>query len=224
LCSIDENIVTLEKTCLARTKSSGNQFHFALTGNPNSKRELKFIMVHDSPFSIRRIVEPDNLEIAKVIRDCLIEFGANGPGYAWQDPELDEMYQAYQRLDSVFLVVEQLGANGARSIVGGGGIAPLAGCDTKDAIEDQKRLQEKVCELQKMYFAPSARGKGLGEKILLMLLEEAKSLGFTQCYLETLKRMDAANGLYRKMGFQAVDSPIGNTGHCSCDYWYLKQL
>lgn len=181
-------------------------------------------MINDSPFSIRPIAESDNLEIAKVIRDCLIEFGANGPGYAWQDPELDAMYQAYQRVDSVFLVVEYQEANVARKIVGGGGIAPLAGCASKILGEDQDRSQEKVCELQKMYFAPSARGKGLGEKILLMLLEEAKGLGFTQCYLETLKRMDAANGLYRKMGFKAVDTPIGNTGHCSCDFWYLKQL
>jgi putative acetyltransferase len=36
--------------------------------------------------------------------------------------------------------------------------------------------------------------------------------------------MDAAQVLYRKMGFQQICQPLGNTGHFACDHWFLKDL
>ena len=39
-------------------------------------------------YKIREIEEKDNKKIEKVIRDCLIEFGANHEGTAWADPNL----------------------------------------------------------------------------------------------------------------------------------------
>ena len=156
-----------------------------------------------------REVEPaDNLRLAEIIRFCLEEFGAVGPGFAWSDPEVDSMYETYQVDRAIYLVIE----NEASKIIGGGGIGPLAGGN------------EKTCELQKMYFDPEARGKGFGEKLLTRLLGLATEYGYEQCYLETLKHMDAANGLYRKMGFEPVTKPMGDTGHCGCDFWYTKSL
>ena len=35
---------------------------------------------------IREIEEKDNKQVEKLIRTCLIEFGANKPGTAWADP------------------------------------------------------------------------------------------------------------------------------------------
>ncbi len=58
-------------------------------------------------------------------------------------------------------------------MVGGGGIAPLAGSESD------------ICELQKMYFLPAIRGKGLAKKLALMAMEQAREMGFKRCYLET---------------------------------------
>jgi putative acetyltransferase len=75
-----------------------------------------------------------------------------------------------------------------------------------------------------MFFRPIARGFGLGQKLLTLLLTEARKRGFKKCYLETLDRMEAANALYRRNGFEAIDGAMGNTGHCSCDSYYLLKL
>ena len=55
-------------------------------------------------------------------------------------------------------------------------------------------------------------------------LTKAKEFGFEFCYLETLPYMNAARKLYRKVGFQDLDTPMGNTGHYSCDLWMIKNL
>jgi putative acetyltransferase len=43
-------------------------------------------------------------------------------------------------------------------------------------------------------------------------------------YLETLKSMEAARRLYRRFGFEALDGPMGATGHSSCNYWMSRKL
>jgi putative acetyltransferase len=146
-------------------------------------------------------------DIAKVIRQVLIEYGANGAGFAWEDPELDELSKAYADDNALYLVIIQDG-----QIVGGGGISPLASGDND------------VCELQKMYLLPSARGAGLGKRLLTALLDFARSHDYRQCYLETLASMSAANHLYNKMGFKKLSSPLGCTGHGGCDTWYALPL
>jgi putative acetyltransferase len=55
-------------------------------------------------------------------------------------------------------------------------------------------------------------------------LEKAKTIGFENCYLETMPYMDAAQALYKKNGFVNLDKPMGNTGHYSCPVWMLKKL
>ena len=81
---------------------------------------------------IRLIKEKDNLEVEKLIRDCLIEFGGNKPGCAWEDKDLGQFYQVYQPKNKQYLVVIK-----DNHVVGGCGIGPLDGI-------------EGICELQKI--------------------------------------------------------------------------
>ena len=60
--------------------------------------------------------------------------------------------------------------------------------------------------------------------LLEKLLDKAKKMGYDQCYLETMLRLPEANSLYKRFGFELLAKPIGNTGHYSCDAWYLKKL
>lgn len=156
---------------------------------------------------IRKIESSDDTQIANVIRSVLIEFGVPKVGTAYEDTALDCMTQTYSKQTSVYYVVDKEG-----KIIGGAGIAPLSNYDGN------------VCELQKMYFLPEARGLGLGKLMIETCLVKAKEMGFESCYLETLPYMKAATKLYGNMGFASLEKPMGNTGHYSCNVWMLKKL
>lgn len=49
---------------------------------------------------------------------------------------------------------------------------------------------------------PEYRGKGLGEKLLVAVMDTAKSLGAESLTLEVRVSNNVAKGLYRKLGFQ----------------------
>ncbi|MFN7045115.1 MAG: GNAT family N-acetyltransferase [Flavobacterium sp.] len=156
---------------------------------------------------IREIQQKDNESIAKVIRDIFHELDAPKVGTAYADPILDTLFEVYQAPRSIYNVVEKDG-----KVVGGCGVAHLENGD------------ESVCELQKMYFAPEIRGTGYAEKIIEKCLEFAKTQGFEICYLETLSFMTTAQKLYKRIGFENIDGPMGNTGHNSCEVWMTKKL
>lgn len=158
-------------------------------------------------YIIREIQKKDNLQIAKVIRDVLIEFGVPKVGTAYEDKALDDMFETYNKNSSVYYVIEY-----NQKIIGGAGIAQL------------DNYEGNTCEFQKMYFLPEARGKGLGSKMISICLKKATSFGFEQCYLETMPYMNSARALYKKNGFTSLDKPVGNTGHFSCNVWMIKDL
>ena len=157
--------------------------------------------------TIREVREEDNAALSKAIRQVLIDIGVPKVGTAYADPELDFMYQAYQTTRSAYFVIEEDGV-----VLGGAGIAPLAGEDPK------------ICELQKMYFLAQGRGRGLGQQMIDHCLAYAKDQNFELCYLETLPYMKAAQKLYLKTGFNYIDGPMGSTGHTSCNVWLTKAL
>jgi len=161
-----------------------------------------------SEIIIREIKEADNLAIAQVIRSVLVELGVPKVGTAYEDEALNDMNEAYSDDKSAYFVAEFNG-----DIIGGAGIAPLANYRGND-----------VCELQKMYTLPIARGVGVGGKIMDACLIKAKKIGFKKCYLETMPYMDAARKLYKKTGFVDLEKPLGDTGHFSCSKWMIKEL
>jgi putative acetyltransferase len=158
-------------------------------------------------FLIRPIEPRDNTAMAAIIRTVMPEFGADGPGFAIHDTEVDTMYEAYAQPQSGYFVVERDGV-----VVGGGGVAPL------------ENAEPDVCELRKMYFLPQARGIGAGTAIMRRCLDAARTLGFARCYLETLTGMDAAQALYKRSGFTPLCAPMGGTGHFSCDRFFILEL
>jgi putative acetyltransferase len=159
-------------------------------------------------FQLRPIQQGDNPRVAHIIRNVMTEFGTVGEGYSINDPEVDLMYESYQAPDAAFFVIE--GNDG--QVYGCGGIGPLKGGE------------QEVCELKKMYFLPELRRKGFGKTMVEQCLEAARKAGFRYCYLETVERMWQANLLYQKMGFQKLNGPRGNTGHNSCELWYMRAL
>jgi putative acetyltransferase len=160
-----------------------------------------------SAFIIRPIMLQDNAAIAAIIRRVMPEFGADGPGFAIHDAEVDDMAGAYAHAGCAYFVVEREG-----QVCGGGGIAPL---------DDP---EPGICELRKMYFLPELRGLGAGKALIGQCLDTARALGYRRCYLETLTGMDAAQKLYEAQGFARIPKALGNTGHFGCNRFYLREL
>jgi len=158
-------------------------------------------------YIIRPIEEKDNRLIAGVIRNVLLEFGVPKIGTAYADKSLDCMYQTYNTEKKAYFVVEE-----NEEIIGGAGISQL------------DNYEGSVCELQKMYFSPQARGRGIGSRMMDICLNKAKEFGFEDCYLETMPYMDAARKLYYKTGFSDLEKAMGDTGHYSCNVWMIKKL
>jgi putative acetyltransferase len=160
-------------------------------------------------FTIRAIEASDVAGVALLIRTVMPAFGASGPGFAIHDPEVDDMFSAYQGGAAAYFVITAAGEDG---VLGGGGYAPLAGGDGA------------TCELRKMYFLPELRGLGLGRALLERCIAGARAAGFARMYLETLTGMDRAKALYERAGFTAIPGSLGTTGHFGCDRFYVLDL
>jgi putative acetyltransferase len=160
-----------------------------------------------SGIQIREIQKEDNPRIAAVIRKVFISDNYPKTGTAFADVQLDFMFEAYDKPRATYFVVEENG-----NIIGGGGVSQL------------ENSTENICELQKMYFLQEARGKGIGFQMIEKCLAEATEFGYEKCYLETLPEMLAAQRLYKKIGFEYLCEPLGNTGHTTCPVWMLKNL
>ncbi|MGL4713003.1 MAG: bifunctional helix-turn-helix transcriptional regulator/GNAT family N-acetyltransferase [Shewanella sp.] len=156
---------------------------------------------------IRQATAQDDAAIAKVIRDVSAEYGLTADkGYSVADPTLDCLSEIYAQAGAHYWVIELEGR-----ILGGAGIAPLAN-------------NEGVCELQKMYFMPEIRGKGLATRVALMALDFARETGYQCCYLETTAVLHEAVKRYEKLGFMHLSTPLGNTGHDACEMPMLLKL
>lgn len=157
--------------------------------------------------TIRKIQKQDNQQIAAVIRKVLTELNVPKVGTAYADPQLDFMFETYNEAKSVYFVIENEG-----KILGGAGVKQL------------ENEEKNICELQKMYVLSDARNLGLGAKLIENCLQKAVEFEFESCYLETMPYMEDAQKLYKKVGFDYIFSPLGNTGHTSCPVWMLKKL
>jgi putative acetyltransferase len=158
-------------------------------------------------YTIRKIEPKDNLKIASVIRNIFEELDAPKVGTAYADPHLNTLFEVYQAENEIYFVVEKDGI-----ILGGCGIGNLIDADFK------------ICELQKMYLAKEARGKGIAQELMQKCLAFAKEVGYDKCYIETLPFMKDAQKLYVKSGFTYIDGPMGSTGHNACDVFMIKDL
>jgi GNAT superfamily N-acetyltransferase len=74
-----------------------------------------------------------------------------------------------------------------------------------------KKLDKDIAEIQRMYVSPIFRGKGIGRGIVVRLIEDARSIGYRQLKLESLKFLESAHSLYRSVGFREIDRYAENS-------------
>lgn len=154
---------------------------------------------------IREIQPSDNEAIKKVIQRSLEKLGLNVPGTAYFDPQLSDLYSYYANLKHAkYWIVEM-----ENTVVGGIGIAPFD-------------KEHTICELQKLYLDETAKGRGLGKKLVEIALSFAEE-HYEQCYLETMHELKTACILYEKHGFELLNSPLSGSEHSTMDAWYIKE-
>ncbi|MBP2078409.1 putative acetyltransferase [Oceanobacillus polygoni] len=156
---------------------------------------------------IREMEERDNQAMEQIIKRSLESFDLDIPGTAYFDPQLSSLAQFYKKQTHAKYWVA---VNEQDEVVGGVGIAPFG----------QKK---GICELQKLYIASSAQGMGLSKELMRVALDYAKE-HYTHCYLETLKKLESANALYSKLGFQQLEKALAGSEHNAMEVWYIKEL
>ena len=154
----------------------------------------------------REITATDNEAMAAIIRDNLKQFGLDIPGTAYFDEGLDRLSEYYGKKDRGYYVIED--ENG--KVIGGIGFARF-------------ELMNDTAELQKLYLADSAKGSGLGYKLIELIEEKMREAGYKQAYLETHDNLQAAIHIYEKCGDKEIPRPE-EVGHSAMNRFFVKEL
>ena len=155
----------------------------------------------DELFQIRPATNADAEAVRRLVFGVLRDHGL-APDPAATDADLADLEASYFRRGGSFdVLVDREGR-----IVGTVGISPI---------------DEKRCELRKMYLAPACRGQGWGKRLLEHALGRARQLGFQRVELETAATLAAAIKLYESFGFRPFEPE-----HLSprCDQAYFLEL
>lgn len=155
----------------------------------------------------RSVESGDNQALAAMIRSVLEEFGVNQPGTVYTDPTTDRLFELFEEAKSPYWLALDKG-----QIIGGCGLYPTPG------------LPEGCVELVKFYVKSAYRGLGIGKHLMQMSLDEAKKLGYSSVYLESLPQLDKAVGMYEQAGFEHIPERLGESGHFACNILMLKKL
>jgi GNAT superfamily N-acetyltransferase len=84
-----------------------------------------------------------------------------------------------------------------------------------------KRLDERACEIKRMYVVPEARGRGVARVLLAALEDEARRLGYAIARLDTGRHQPRAQRMYERAGY----APIANfNANPFASFWGEKEL
>jgi len=82
-------------------------------------------------------------------------------------------------------------------------------------------LDRPVAEIKSMYVAPTARGRGIGRRMLARLEGVAAARGCAAARLDTLAKLAPACALYESAGYEPV-ADYNQSPHA--DRWYERRL
>ena len=168
---------------------------------------------------LRKIKKADDAAMKKIVQENLVARGLNIPGTAYFDPSLESLssfYDSEPDKRAYFVLSDEdpdlcpEDEQAKSRVLGGAGFAE---CDFFPA----------CAELQKLYIADEAKGKGLSHVLIEKAEEEARRLGYDRMYLETHKNLSLAMKIYEKHAYRLIPRPAAVV-HGTMDHFYLKEL
>ena len=156
----------------------------------------------------RIIEERDNSILAKILRDNLKAHNLDIPGTVYFDEavnHLSDYYLANPKKRTYYVVLDE-----SNTVIGGIGLDELA-------------FMSDTAELQKLYLTDKVKGAGLSYKLMDLIENTARDMGYKQMYLETHDNLAAAIHVYEKCGYKEIDRPEAVV-HSSMNRFYLKEL
>ncbi len=73
-----------------------------------------------------------------------------------------------------------------------------------------KRLDDRTCEIKKMYVVPELRGRGVARRLLCALEAQARALGYETARLDTGPKQTGARALFESEGYAPIEDFNGN--------------
>ena len=73
-----------------------------------------------------------------------------------------------------------------------------------------KRLDDRTCEIKRMYVVPDARGRGVARRLLGALEQTGRELGYAIARLDTGHLQPGARHLYASAGYAEIENFNGN--------------
>ena len=68
-----------------------------------------------------------------------------------------------------------------------------------------REIEPGICEMKRLYLREAARGKGVGNQLIELVIRDAKSMGYEKMRLDTYPpKMGKAVDLYRSHGFYEI--------------------
>ena len=67
-----------------------------------------------------------------------------------------------------------------------------------------RSLGRGICEMKRLFVAEGFRGRGVGRRLTIAIIDAARVAGYRRMRLDTTARMTEANRLYRELGFRPI--------------------
>ena len=164
--------------------------------------------VKDGKMKISELTSGYDLALADLIRFNLKKHHLDIPGTVYFDDNLNHL-SAFYLADPVrryyYIVTDD-----SDKLIGGIGLAEF-------------EFFKDCCELQKLYLADGVKGAGLSYKLIALIEDKAKELGYKQMYLETHDNLAAAIHVYEKCGYKEIEKPAGVV-HATMNRFFIKEL
>lgn len=137
------------------------------------------------PLLVRGFEERDRERIVALLREYEAGIGISLCFQSFED-ELAGLPGDYAPPGGVMLLARPAGTE---DLVGFVAVRPVPG-------------SPELCEMKRLFVRSAGRGSGLGRKLALAAIAEARRLGYARICLDTLPSMTAAQALYRGLGFR----------------------
>jgi GNAT superfamily N-acetyltransferase len=146
------------------------------------------------------------------------EFDA-GAGATLLQAMRDEMRELYDGLD---MDSDEMPRAGAAELGPPAGALIVGWSDGEPVcVGGLKRLDERACEIKRMYVVSGARGRGVARALLGELEATARRLGYEIARLDTGPRQQGARGLYESAGYSEIENFNANP---VASFWGEKAL